>query len=173
MADPFETLGVEPRFTIDLAAVEQRHRDLSRALHPDRYAGAPAAERRLALGRAIDANEALRVLKDPIRRAEALLHRAGVPVGETSEPKPPPELLMEMMESREELADAARAKDLGKVALLASAMRARAGTVEQRLARILDGDRHQIAAALPLLGELRYMRRFLDETSAIEDELAP
>ncbi len=68
-ADPFDTLGVEPRFDLDLAALERRHRDLSRALHPDRYAGAPAAERRLALGRAIDANEALRVLKDPIRRA--------------------------------------------------------------------------------------------------------
>jgi molecular chaperone HscB len=173
MADPFETLGVEPRFAIDLAAVEQRHRDLSRALHPDRYAGAPAAERRLALGRAIDANEAIRVLKDPIRRAEALLRRAGVPVGETNEPKPPPDLLMEMMESREELAAAGRAKDLGKVALLASAMRARAGDVEQRLGQILDADHQDPTAALPLLGELRYLRRFLDEAAALEDELAP
>ena len=94
MADPFDTLGVEPRFDLDSSALEQRHRDLSRALHPDRYTGAPAAERRLSLGRAIDVNEAFRVLKDPIRRAEALLRRAGVPVGEISEPRPPPDLLM-------------------------------------------------------------------------------
>jgi molecular chaperone HscB len=176
MADPFETLGVEPRFVVDLDALERRHRDLSRALHPDRYAAAPAAERRLALGRAIDVNEAFRVLKDPIRRAEALLRRAGVPVGEISEPKPPPELLMEMMELREELAGSARAKDLAAIARLAAGMRRRQEDVVRRLGRVLDApaqDAQETAAALPSLGELRYIRRFLDEVSAIEDELAP
>jgi molecular chaperone HscB len=183
MVDPFETLGVEPRFDLDLPALEQRHRDLSRALHPDRYTGAPAAERRLALGRAIDVNEAFRTLKDPVLRAEALLRRAGVPMSETSEPRPPPELLMEMMELREELSDAARAKDLGRVGKLAEQMRGRRAEVERRLAAALTGtldagggDPQKIAAtlrALPSLGELRYIRRFLDEVSAIEDELAP
>jgi molecular chaperone HscB len=175
MADPFETLGVEPLFALDLDALERRHRDLSRALHPDRYTGAPAAERRLALGRAIDVNEAFRALKDPIRRAEALLRRAGVPVGEISEPKPPPELLMEMMDLREELAGAARARDLAAVGRLAEGMRGRREDVSRRLGRVLDeggGDPQKMAAALPSLGELRYIRRFLDEVSAIEDELA-
>src|SRR5271166_4326604 len=116
MIDPFETLGVEPGFSLDLAAVEQRHRDLSKALHPDRYTGAPAAERRMALSRAIDVNEALRVLKDPVRRAEALLRRSGVLVGEIHEPKPPSSLLMEMMELREELSEAARARSQERVA---------------------------------------------------------
>ena len=174
MADPFDTLGVEPRFDLDLGAVEQRHRDLSRALHPDRYSGAPAAERRLSLGRAIDVNEAFRVLKDPIRRAEALLRRAGVAVGEISEPRPPPDLLMEMMEAREELSAAARAKDLARTAQLAEGMRARQESVVRHLAAVLDkGNPHDMAAALPSLGELRYIRRFLDEVSAIEDDLAP
>jgi molecular chaperone HscB len=174
MVDPFETLGVEPRFALDLPAVEQRHRDLSKALHPDRYTGAPAAERRMALGRAIDVNEALRVLKDPVRRAEALLRRAGVTMNETSEPKPPAALLMEMMERREELGDAARARDLARVAAMAGTMRARQREVEEGLGRTLDGiDPRGITEALPALGELRYIRRFLDEVSAIEDELAP
>jgi molecular chaperone HscB len=181
MVDPFETLGVEPRFALDLHAVEQRHRDLSKALHPDRYTGAPAAERRMALSRAIDVNESLRVLKDPVRRAEALLRRAGVAVGETSEPKPPATLLMEMMEAREELGEAARARDLARVGELGQAMRGREQEVEAKLGQVLDGvdgggSRPQttgISAALPALGELRYVRRFLDEVSAIEDELAP
>ena len=176
MADPFETLGVEARFDLDLPALESRHRELSRALHPDRYTGAPAAERRMALGRAIDVNEAYRVLRDPTRRAEALLRRAGAAVGETSEPKPPASLLMEMMDAREELSDAARAKDLGRVGKLAEGMRARK---EETLARLGAGfasagtspEKH--AEILPVLGELRYIRRFLDEVSAIEDELAP
>jgi molecular chaperone HscB len=174
MPDPFETLGVEPRFELDLAALEQRHRDLSKALHPDRYVGAPAAERRLALGRAIDVNEAFRVLKDPVRRAEALLARAGVPVGETREPKPPPDLLMEMMELREELAEARQGKDLGKAKALAERMQARRAGVEKKLGAVLDDcGRGKLDEALPPLGELRYVRRFLDEVAAIEDELSP
>ena len=176
MADPFETLGVEPRFDLDLRALEQRHRDLSKALHPDRYTGAPAAERRLSLGRAIDVNEAFRVVRDPIRRAEALLRRSGVAVGETAEPAAPPALLMEMMEAREELADVARAKDLAGVLRLGAGMSARQSATIERLARAFDAaakEPGKINGALPILGELRYVRRFLDEVSALEEELSP
>jgi molecular chaperone HscB len=176
MADPFETLGLEPRFNLDLRALEQRHRDLSKALHPDRYTGAPAAERRLSLGRAIDVNEAFRALRDPIRRAEALVKRAGVAVGETAEPAAPPALLMEMMEVREELSDAARAKDLQGILRLGAAMTARQDATIARLAQSFDdaaAEPQKISAALPLLGELRYVRRFLDEVSALEEELSP
>jgi molecular chaperone HscB len=176
MADPFETLGVDARFDLDLPALAQRHRDLSRALHPDRYTGAPAAERRMALGRAIDVNEAHRALRDPIRRAEALLRRAGAAVGETSEPKPPAALLMEMMDVREELSDAARAKDLARVGKLAAGMRSREEETLRRLGTAFAGagtDPAKNAEILPVLGELRYIRRFLDEVNAIEEELAP
>ena len=38
--DPFATLGIARAFDVDLAAVEKMHRELSRALHPDRYVGA-------------------------------------------------------------------------------------------------------------------------------------
>ncbi len=176
MADPFETLGVEPRFDLDLRALEQRHRDLSKALHPDRYVGAPAAERRLSLGRAIDVNEAFRVLRDPVRRAEALLRRGGISVGETAEPAAPPTLLMEMMEAREELADVARAKDLAGILRLGTVMTARQADTLALLAQAFDvagAAPEKMSRALPILGELRYVRRFLDEVSALEEELSP
>jgi molecular chaperone HscB len=83
---------------------------------------------------------------------------------------------MEMMELREELAGAARAKDLAAVARLGAGMRGRQEDVVRRLGRVLDeggADPQKTAAALPSLGELRYIRRFLDEVSAIEEELAP
>ena len=51
--NPFATLGVEPRFDLDLPALEKTHRELSRALHPDKYVGATASERRAALERAV------------------------------------------------------------------------------------------------------------------------
>lgn len=174
MQDPFATLGIEPRFDIDLRSVEQRHRDLSRALHPDRYTNTPAAERRLALNRAIEVNDAWRILRDPIRRAEAMFRRGGVEVGETGEPKPSPDLLMEMLEAREALAEAARKKDLGAVTKLGEAMRQRQDALLASLGRGFadaKGNPGTLKALLPLVGELRYLRRFLDEVSAHEDEL--
>src|SRR3984957_7438497 len=99
--DPFAVLGIERRYDIDLGAVEKRHRELSRALHPDRYADAGAAERRLTLAKAVEVNEAWRTLRDPIARAEALFSLAGIAVGEQNEPQPSPALLMEAMHRRE------------------------------------------------------------------------
>lgn len=174
MTDPFDILGVEPRFDLDLRMLEQRHRDLSRALHPDRYAGAPAAERRLALGRAIEANDALRALRDPIRRAEALLRRAGVDAGDEAAQKASPALLMEMMEAREALSEAAKAKDLARVARLGDEMRAREQATLAAIAsafKAAGGAPQEVKGVLAMLGELRYLRRFLDEVSAIEEEL--
>ena len=103
MSDPFATFGLTPAFELDLNELEQRHRELSRALHPDRYAGRGASERRQALGKAIEVNEAWRRLKNPVKRAEALLERLGLAVSEEQEPKPAPEFLMDVMERREEL----------------------------------------------------------------------
>ena len=42
--DPFATLGLARAYDVDLRAVEKVHRDLSRALHPDRYVAASATE---------------------------------------------------------------------------------------------------------------------------------
>src|SRR5436190_21178580 len=124
--DPFETLGIEPAFSLDLEVLEQRHRDMSRALHPDRYAASGAAERRRALGRAIEVNEAFRILKDPVRRAEALLARLGVASGEGKEPPASPGLLMEVMERREALAEVRKTKNEAALARLIAEVRSEA-----------------------------------------------
>ncbi|NUP07082.1 MAG: Fe-S protein assembly co-chaperone HscB [Polyangiaceae bacterium] len=171
--DPFATLGVEPRFDLDPAELERRHRELSRALHPDRHAAEPPAQRRLALSRAIEVNEAYRMLKDPIRRAERVLEARGVPIGEGKEPPASGALLMEMMESRETLADAVRAKDAATVARLGDEMRDRERGLLTKLAAALATVSPETSQqAMVLLGELRYTRRFLDEVSAFEEVLA-
>jgi molecular chaperone HscB len=169
--DPFAVLGIERRYDVDLAAVEKRHRELSRALHPDRYAEAGAAERRLTLAKAVEVNEAWRVVRDPIARAEALFRLAGVPVGERVEPPPTSDLLMETMERREALAEAKAKMDLSAIDHLAGQADASRRVVEEKLgAAFARGE--NLAGLVPLLGELRFHRRFLDEVSAIEDALA-
>jgi molecular chaperone HscB len=182
VTDPFDIFQIEPAFALDLSELGKRHRDLSRALHPDRYAGRPATERRAALNRAIEVNEAWRVLRDPVRRAEVLLERLGTSLEEGTEPPAPPEFLMTMMEHRESLREAARSRDKAKIDALC-------GEVERERERVLARLSHGFAAALhsgaghesapspdgahlrPLLGELRYFRRFFDEAEAVLDDL--
>lgn len=171
--DPFATLGVAPRFDLDLGELERRHRELSRALHPDRHASSPASERRMSLSRAIEVNTAYRALKDPVKRAESLLVASGIKVGEQNEPGPSNELLLEMMEAREELAEVVNAKNLGGVLKLGEAMRKREQSVIVALAAAFASpDADGLARAVTLLGELRYTRRFLDEVSAFEEAFA-
>ena len=171
--DPCAILGVDKRFDLDLAAVEKTHRDLSRALHPDKFAGAGATERREALEKAADVNEAWRALRDPVRRAEALFASYGIAVGETNEPKPAAAFLMEMLEEREALQEAREAKDLDRVTALGGKVEGRMKAAEAELAagfRREGTSAESVRPLLPLLGELRFYRRFLEEVSAIEDE---
>jgi len=173
MVDPFDTLGIVPTFEVDLPAAEQRYRDLSRVLHPDKHVGASAAERRMSLGKAVEVNEAWRLLRDPIRRAEALFKRNGVEVSEGKEPQANPEFLMEMMEQREALSEARARGDRAVIERLSSRIRARQNAVLGRLGEAFgtaSGNPDAIRKLVPLLGELRYYRRFLDEVSAIEDD---
>jgi molecular chaperone HscB len=167
MLDPFATLGIPRAFGIDLRAVEKAHRDLSRALHPDKYASAGASERREALNKAADVNEAWRIVRDPVRRAEALFQLAGVEVGETKEPKPDASLLMDVLEKREALADAKAERDVAKVQALEEEMGARETKIEEALAKAQAFD----ATLVGKLGELRFYRRFLDEASAVLEQL--
>jgi molecular chaperone HscB len=172
--DPFAILGVSPAFELDLKAVEKTHRELSRALHPDKYTNAGASERLLALGRAVEVNEAWRAVKDPIRRAEALFALAKVATGEVSEPKPSGAFLMDMLEQREALADAKDANDRAAIEKLRADIKTRAKAAETKMATGFSaacGDVSMLHALLPLLGELRFYRRFLEEVAAIVDVL--
>jgi len=167
MFDPFDILGLPRRYDVDLRVAEKNHRELSRVLHPDKHASGTVTERRDALSKAADVNEAWRVVRDPIRRAEALFRLAGVEVGETNEPKPDPELLMEVLEKREALAEAKQARDVATVAALEAEMRERETKVEAALAGAKAFD----ASLAGKLGELRFYRRFLEEADTVLDAL--
>jgi molecular chaperone HscB len=169
MLDPFDTLGLQPSFDIDERRVEQRYRELSRLLHPDKYVGKSAAERRMALGKAVAVNEAIRLLRDPIARALSLLARRGVEANEGGEPKADPGFLMQMMEAREALAEARASRDAPGVKKLAAEVEEKRKQALAGLSRAFATERPG-APALALVGELRYYRRFLDEVSAIEDD---
>ncbi len=167
--DPFETLGLERRYDVDLAAAEKTHRELSRALHPDKHAEGGASERKDSLNRAVAVNEAWRIMRDPIKRAESLFALLGISIGEGAEPKAEPGFLMDMMEQREALEDAKASKDAAALRALATVIESKQKAAQQELAEGFQSG--QSAALVGKLGELRFYRRFLDEVSAVEDLL--
>src|SRR6185369_3653536 len=77
-----------------------------RRWHPDRFVSKPPAERARASIEAAALNDAYRTLKDPLSRAVYLAGLNGVVLPGDGKTIDDPELLMEAMETREELHDA-------------------------------------------------------------------
>src|SRR6185295_17612813 len=175
-ADLFAVLGLPARYAVDLAAGEAAYKDLSRQVHPDRYATADPRARRASLARTVQLNQAWRTIKDPIQRAEYLLLRAGIDVGEkksgagedgkaTHRVAAPPAFLIEILELNDELSEAKRAGDAVKVAFMAEEMRARARDTLKTIGEALDAGGGGLEDAARSLVALRYYQRFIDQAT--------
>jgi len=64
----FEVFDLPVSFDIDTDTIAERYRDLQRVVHPDKYVNAPDRERRLAMEKATQVNEAFQTLKNPLSR---------------------------------------------------------------------------------------------------------
>jgi molecular chaperone HscB len=80
--DYFSVFSLEPKFNVDLAALETEFHRLSRRLHPDRFARAAHNEKEWSLADTALLNDAYRTLKEPLRRTEYLLKLEGAEIGE-------------------------------------------------------------------------------------------
>ncbi len=104
--DHFQLFDLPPRFALDMAALDSAYRSVQGQVHPDRFAAGTAAENRVAMQWATQANEAYRTLKSPLKRAAYLCERAGVPIDAESNTTMPTEFLMQQLQWREALDDA-------------------------------------------------------------------
>lgn len=98
-------------FDLDDQQLATRFRALQKVLHPDRYASASDAERRWSMQAAGFVNEGYQTLRRPISRASYLLSLNGIKLDEETDTHMAAEFLMEQMELREELGDAAATSD--------------------------------------------------------------
>lgn len=106
--DHFRRLNLEPGFDLKTADLERQYFGLQRYLHPDRFAARSSREKALSLQHATALNEAYEVLRQPLRRGEYLLSLCGrTQAGEGGVTIADKALLMEAMERRERLAEAA------------------------------------------------------------------
>ncbi len=164
--DHFTTLGAQERYDLDTGALEQRYKDLTKVLHPDRWARADPRARRFSLQRSVQLNEGYRVLRDPVRRAEYMLERAGIAIPVAV----PQALLLDVMDLREALQGARNAGDTAKIAVLAADVEARRARSLGAVAEGLRGPKQQPEDAAAALVTLRYWQRFLDEAVAGDED---
>ena len=99
----FELFGLTVRFAVDIASLEARYHELQREVHPDRFAAAPYAERRVSMQLATRVNEAYQTLKSPLKRAVYILQLRGVDPEFETNTAMPPEFLMEQISWRERI----------------------------------------------------------------------
>jgi molecular chaperone HscB len=103
---PIESLGnyftlfdLEESYDIPVEGLKQKFYELSRRFHPDFFSARSAEEQKLACDNTAYLNTALRVLSDPLKRAEYLLSlKTGCYSGH---PAPPQELFEEILEAGE------------------------------------------------------------------------
>jgi molecular chaperone HscB len=159
----FVVLGLEPSFDLDAALLERNYLAAQQRHHPDRFAAGSVAERRAAMEQSTALNEAYRVLRDPVKRAEFLCKLGGIDLdvtGEGGAPAMPQVFLVEMIERRESLA---HAREGGAAALdeLRDAVERERDQVLERAAEALR--RGNVQRAAFALVERRYLSRLIDE----------
>lgn len=170
--DPFQLLGMPRAFDLDANLLQTKFITASAANHPDRFTDpleqAEAAERSAAI------NEAHDVLRDPEKRANALLQLLGEP-RETSErdQQLPPDFLMEIMERREAMEDAQAANDTAALAAFREWAEQEQAQHLQRIATFFHAHLNStttdttpdglITAVRKELNVLRYIQRMLEE----------
>jgi molecular chaperone HscB len=159
--DHFARLGLPAALELDGAALDRAYFAAQRQWHPDRFVGRPPEERAKASAEAAGLNDAYRTLKDPLSRAVHLAELNGVDLPGDGRTIDDPDLLMEAMEAREALGEAATPE----------AVDALAAQVREDMQRALAGLgtlflHHDEAAIRKTLLRLRYLDKFAEEARA-------
>lgn len=161
----FELFDLPQKFAQDQGAIAARWKELQREAHPDRFAAHGPAAQRVALQWSVRINEAYQRLKDPLKRAAYLCELLGAPIDAENNTAMPADFLMEQMDLRESLEEAATEEELDELATrLARSRRELVGRIEQ----LLDLEADAPAAAQQVRA-LMFLERFGED---IENRLA-
>jgi len=157
-------------FEIDRNRLDTAYRSVQAAVHPDRFAGASDAERRLAMQLATQANEAYATLRDPTRRAAYLCGLHGADPQVHSNTAMPAQFLMQQIDWRERLGEARDSASLAALAGLAGELGALRRALVDELREAIDA-RRDFPAAADAVRRLMFVDRFAEEVADAEDRL--
>jgi molecular chaperone HscB len=162
--DHFALFGLPRRFAVDAGELEARFRRIQSTVHPDRFADAGDAERRRAVQRSAQVNDAYQTLRAPLARARYLLALEGIDPQVESNTAMPAEFLMAQMEWRERFDEARKGRDLSGLEDLLAALRGALADDCARLAASIDGQR-DLPRAAQIVREMMFVDRLAEQVN--------
>ncbi len=169
-ANHFELFNLPVSFRQDVDALDTAYRKLQNEVHPDRFAAAGEAEKRLSMQWATRANEAYQTLKKPLTRAAYMLQLNGMQAISERHTAFPAAFLMQQMEWREAIAEARLNRSHAALDRLSRELRAEQKSLEQTLETLLD-ERHDYEAAGETVRKLKFMHKLMEEIGDAQEEL--
>ncbi|MFC2543815.1 MAG: Fe-S protein assembly co-chaperone HscB [Aggregatibacter sp.] len=170
MNNPFALFDLPVAFQVDSALLNERYLALQKSLHPDNFSAASAQEQRLAIQKSAEINDALRILKDPITRADSII---AINTGETENPEEKSnndiDFLMQQMEWRETLENIENRKDTDELTAFAQEINQIRHAILSELSTALDAQHWDIARAIT--DKLRFIKKLQAEIERVEETL--
>lgn len=170
MNNPFALFDLPVAFQVDSALLNERYLALQKSLHPDNFSAASAQEQRLAIQKSAEINDALRILKDPITRADSII---AINTGETENPEEKSnndiDFLMQQMEWRETLENIENRKDTDELTAFAQEINQIRHAILSELSTALDAQQWNIARAIT--DKLRFIKKLQTEIERVEETL--
>jgi molecular chaperone HscB len=102
--DCFVALGLPRKLTIDLGDLERRYHELSRRIHPDRFASKGPKMRDASLRATATLTRSYRTLRDPVARGLYWLELSGEKLAENNK-RVPPEIAELVFDVQEQIAE--------------------------------------------------------------------
>ena len=170
MNNPFALFDLPVAFQVDSALLNERYLALQKSLHPDNFSAASAQEQRLAIQKSAEINDALRILKDPIARADSII---ALNTGETENPEEKSnndiDFLMQQMEWRETLENIENRQDTDELTAFAQEINQLRHAILSELSTALNAQQWDIARAIT--DKLRFIKKLQTEIERVEETL--
>ena len=168
--DFFQLFGLPASYRIDSVLLDQHYHALQVQVHPDKFSHLSEAERRVSMQWATRVNEAYQTLGNPIKRARYLLSLCGVDTQEETNTIMPAEFLMQQMEWREAIQEAAEARDTGALDKLELHLQHEVHVLQQQLADEID-TKHDYTAATGSVRKLKFLEKLAEEIGSAFDAI--
>lgn len=170
MNNPFALFDLPVVFQVDSALLNERYLALQKSLHPDNFSAASAQEQRLAIQKSAEINDALRILKDPIARADSII---ALNTGEQENPEEKSNkdigFLMQQMEWRETLENIENRQDTDELTAFAQEINQIRHAILSELSTALGEQQWDIARAIT--DKLRFIKKLQTEIERVEETL--
>jgi len=166
--DHFTLFGLPRCYALDKSELERIYHEVQARVHPDRHAHLGDNERRLAMQWSTRVNEAYQTLRQPLARAQYLLHLAGIDLAK--ERAMPAQFLMQQMEWREAVAEMSAAGAADELEHLHRRLKREMSEQYQRLQSLLDAATDDAAyrSAADTVRQLMFQEKLLAD---IDDAL--